>query len=122
MPRGNPDTKGQSGIQFHWAAAALFGSCPKCADPTLFEGVAVIAPKCTSCGLDFVRLSEGDGKGVILTFLIWAALVGVAMVVESAFAPPLWVHVILWVPLTFASVFYGLRAAKTAMIYKAYHS
>ena len=37
-------------------SVALRGLCPRCANKTLFAGVATFAPKCRACGLDYRRL------------------------------------------------------------------
>jgi len=43
-------------------------------------------------------------------------IVVAALVVDSAFAPPFWLHIILWVPLTVGAVVYGLRVGKAALL------
>ena len=39
-----------------------------------------------------------------------------ALTLDAVVRPPLWVHVILWVPLTAAAVVYGLRVGKGALL------
>ncbi len=116
MTTDKHQTKGQPGI----AAAALFGLCPKCAERTLFGGIAAFAPKCTSCELDYSKFNVGDGPAGFLTLIIGALIVGLALWLEVSFMPPFWVHAVLWVPLTVAAVFLGLRAAKAALLYAEY--
>ena len=101
-------------------AAALFGLCPRCGARTLFDGVAQFAPKCRACGLDFAKFNVGDGPAAFLTLIIGALVVGLAVWVEVKFAPPFWVHVVLWVPFTTTAVVWGLRAAKGALLAAEY--
>ena len=92
------------------------GLCPDCGAPTLFAGVATFADRCASCGLDFSRYNVGDGPAAFLTLIVGAAMLTLAMVVEIKLTPPMWVHVVLWFPLTFAAVIGSLRVAKAALL------
>jgi uncharacterized protein (DUF983 family) len=109
----DPDTeKGQPGI----AQAALFGLCPHCGSRTLFEGPVKFAPKCDVCELDFGKFNVGDGPAGFLTLIIGAVLVGLALWLDAAVRPPLWVHALIWVPVTIGAVLVGLRYAKGALL------
>lgn len=116
MADENHQTKGQPGI----ASAALFGLCPQCGSRTLFAGLASFAPRCRTCSLDFSSFNVGDGPAAFLTLIIGAVIVGLALWLEVAAHPPFWVHVILWVPATTASVIWGLRAGKSALLAAEY--
>jgi len=108
----NPNQKGQPPI---WRAA-LFALCPECGAPGLFEDAARFRDRCPACGLDTGRYNVGDGPAAFLTMIIGALLIVAALLLDFALNPPLWVHVILWVPLTVAAVIYGLRLAKAALL------
>jgi uncharacterized protein (DUF983 family) len=114
MPDGTSQaTKGQPSI----ASAALFGSCPRCGARTLFAGSLVqFAEKCGSCRLDLQQFNVGDGPAAFLTLIIGALITGLALWVESAFHPPFWVHIVLWIPITAGAVIWGLRAGKAALL------
>jgi uncharacterized protein (DUF983 family) len=112
MTDAEDNTKGQPGL----ASAALFGLCPRCAARTLFDGVAKFAPRCRACGLDYTRFNVGDGPAAFLTLIIGAIVAGLAIWVQTAFEPPFWVHILLWVPLTSLAVVMGLRAGKAALL------
>ncbi|WP_295639396.1 DUF983 domain-containing protein [Novosphingobium sp.] len=115
------DTEGQPGeSQQTWALAALSGSCPKCGARTLFDGVINFAPKCRACGLDFLHFNVGDGPAAFLTLIIGAVIVILALVVDSAFQPPIWVHALLWIPLTALLVVGGLRGCKAWLLISEY--
>ncbi|NJS14400.1 MAG: DUF983 domain-containing protein [Sphingopyxis sp.] len=92
--------------------AALFGLCPRCDAPTLFDGPIQFAAKCGGCGQDYSANNVGDGPAAFLTMIISAVVIALAMTLEFAVYPPFWVHVILWVPFTVAAVIGGLRMAK----------
>ena len=112
LPGEKPDQKGQPPV----ARAALFGLCPQCGAQTLFEGPAKFASHCRVCSLDFQSYNVGDGPAAFLTLIVGALIVVAALVVDSAFAPPFWLHIILWVPLTVGAVVYGLRVGKAALL------
>ena len=112
MTDAEDNTKGQPGL----ASAALFGLCPRCAARTLFDGVAKFAPRCRACGLDYTRFNVGDGPAAFLTLIIGAIVAGLAIWVQTAFEPPFWVHILLWVPLTSLAVVMGLRVGKAALL------
>ena len=120
MPDSEPEPAKNVGLQPGLVQAALFGLCPRCGARTLFDGVAQFAPKCGACGLDFARFNVGDGPAAFLTLIIGALVVGLAIWVEVSFAPPFWVHLVLWVPLTAGAVIWGLRAAKAALLAAEY--
>ena len=108
----NQPQKGQPPV---WRAA-LFGLCPECGAPTLFDGPVKFRAKCDSCGLDYGRYNVGDGPAAFLTLIIGALLIAVALTLDAVVRPPFWVHVVLWVPLTAAAVVYGLRVGKGALM------
>ena len=112
LPDDSQTAKGQPPI---WRAA-LFATCPECGAPGLFDGAIQFRDRCPSCGLDYGRYNVGDGPAAFLTLIIGALLIALALGLDSALHPPLWVHVILWVPLTIVAVIYGLRVGKAALL------
>ena len=98
------------------AKAALFGLCPQCGHKTLFAGLGQFADSCANCGLDFSSYNVGDGPAALLTMGIGTLIILLALVVDSVFHPPFWVHVIIWVPFTAALTVISLRMAKAALL------
>lgn len=96
--------------------AALGGLCPQCGARALFQGAVHFAPRCRACGLDFSSFNVGDGPAAFLTLIVGAVVTVLALVVDAVFRPPLWVHVLLWVPLTAAAVIGSLRVAKGLLL------
>ncbi len=96
--------------------AALLGRCPRCGEGRIFDGVLTIREACPVCGLDLRAHDAGDGPAVAVTLVLGAIVVGLAFWVEFTFAPPLWVHAILWPVVTFPAAIGLLRPIKAALV------
>lgn len=101
---------------------SLFGLCPKCGAPTLFRGWVSFAPNCSRCGLEIQAFNVGDGAAAFLIFFIAAIVFAGVIIVQLSYNPPWWVHVLLWVPLTFVLTLGLLRISKTALLAAEYRN
>lgn len=97
------------------------GRCPRCGEGLLFEGFLKIAPQCEFCQLDFSREDAGDGPAVFIMFIVGAILVPMALVLEIVAAPPIWLHMLLWMPLSLVLCLILLRPFKGGMFALQYH-
>ena len=98
----------------------LAGSCPRCGQGKLFDGLVKVKPRCANCGLDYSFADSGDGPAVFVILIVGFIVVGMALYVEFTFGPPFWVHVLLWVPLILALCLGLLRPLKGLMIAQQY--
>ena len=73
-------------------------------------------PACTGCGLDLSAQDAGDGPAVFVILFLGIIVVGLAAIVEARFAPPLWVHLVLWTPLILAGAIAMLRPLKAGLL------
>jgi len=96
--------------------AALACRCPRCGEGPLFTGLLTVRPACPACALDFSAEDAGDGPQVFVIFLLGMIVVGLAAVVELKFAPPIWLHLALWTPLTLGGALLLLRPLKAGLI------
>jgi uncharacterized protein (DUF983 family) len=96
--------------------AGLLGRCPRCGQGPLFEGFLTIAPRCNACGLDYGFADAGDGPAAFVILIVGFVVVGLALWTEVSYGPPLWLHFVLWVPLTIALALAALRAIKGVLI------
>jgi len=103
-------------------AAGLGGLCPRCSERTLFDGPVKFAPRCRACGLDFAAFNVGDGPAAFLILIIGAVVVGLALWLELAVSPPVWVHVLLWPIVTLALVIGSLRVGKGMLVTLEYRN
>jgi uncharacterized protein (DUF983 family) len=98
------------------ARAALGCRCPRCGEGPLFAGLLSVRPACPSCGLDFSAEDAGDGPAVFVILFLGLIVVGLAALVELKFAPPIWVHMLLWTPLILGGAILMLRPLKAGLI------
>ena len=101
--------------------AGLSCRCPRCGRGHLFKGFLTVADKCEVCGLDLSHQDSGDGPAVLVILVLGIIVVGLALLVERVFAPPLWVHMALWTPLTLGGSILLLRPVKATLIALQYH-
>lgn len=80
----------------------MAGKCPRCGQGKLFSGYLKIVDECSVCGLKFHGHDVGDGPVVPILMLVGAVIVGLALWVEFAYEPPVWVHLAIWLPLSAA--------------------
>ena len=103
-------------------AAALKGLCPRCGAPGLFSGAVAFAPQCRQCGLDFSAYNVGDGPAAFLTLILGTVIVGLAVWLQLAFDPPLWVQMLVWIPVALVLTVLALRVAKAALLGAEYRN
>lgn len=102
--------------------AAIRGHCPQCGAPALFQGAVRFAPRCRACGLSFDQFNVGDGPAAFLTLIVGAVMVAMALTLELKVHPPIWVHLLLWTPLTVLAVVGSLRVAKAMLLILEYRN
>lgn len=78
--------------------------------------MTAFASRCRACGLDYSAYNVGDGPAAFITMIVGGAILVLALLVDHNFHPPLWVHALLWFPLTIAAVIGALRVSKAALL------
>ena len=94
----------------------LRNCCPQCGEGRLFDGMLTPAKSCMNCDLDFGFIDSGDGPAVFVILIIGFLVTAMAMVLQTAFSPPIWVHMIIWTPVVVTLSIWGLRFSKGVMI------
>jgi uncharacterized protein (DUF983 family) len=103
------------------ALTGLTCRCPRCGMGKLFQGFLNLRPRCEACGLDYAFADAGDGPAVFVILLAGFVVVGAALIVEFKYAPPFWLHAVLWGPLILVTTLLPLRLMKGLMIALQYH-
>jgi uncharacterized protein (DUF983 family) len=94
----------------------LKGRCPRCGEGRLFDGFLTVGKNCTNCGLDYSYADAGDGPAVFVILIIGFIVVGLALWTEVNLNPPLWVHLVIWLPLTVILALTALRLIKGVLL------
>ncbi len=102
--------------------AGLAGRCPRCGEGRLFSGFLSVGKRCGVCRLDYSFADAGDGPAVFVILIIGFIVVGLALWMEVSYGPPLWVHFILWIPLTVVLSLVALREIKGVLIALQYRN
>ena len=104
-----------------WWQTALRCRCPRCGKGKLFAGLLTVRERCEVCGLDLREHDTGDGPASLVIFVLGAVVVGLAFWVEFRFSPPIWVHALLWPPITLVLAIALMRPLKAALVAQQFH-
>lgn len=80
------------------------------------------ADRCPVCALDISAFNVGDGPAAFLTLIIGTIVMIGAVTLTLTIAPPIWVHLLIWTPLTAIGIIGALRVSKGALISLEYRN
>ena len=101
--------------------AGLLGKCPRCGKGHMFQGFLKINPTCEVCGLDLAFADSGDGPAFFVMSIVGFVVVGLALWVEFTYAPPIWLHLVMWFALTAILSLVLVRPSKGVLVALQYH-
>lgn len=102
--------------------AGLAGRCPACGEGSLFSGYLTVASRCESCGADLSAADSGDGPAVFVMFVVGFIVVPLALLLEVGAHPPMWLHLLIWLPLATFLTLALLRPFKGVLIALQFHN
>ncbi len=82
----------------------------------MFRSLVAFAPRCRGCGLDYTQFNVGDGPAAFLTLIVGAIVAVGAVMLDLRVHPPVWVHFLVWPPVTIGLVLAFLRVAKGMLL------
>jgi uncharacterized protein (DUF983 family) len=94
----------------------FLGRCPNCGQGHMFRAFLKVADHCPTCGEDLHHHQADDAPAYFVIFAVGHIVVPLALSVELAFAPPYWVHAVLWLPLTLGLALGLLQPFKGAIV------
>jgi len=97
-------------------AAALGRKCPRCGQGKLFKNTLEIRDRCSECDLDYSQVDTGDGPAVFVIFILGFLVVLGAVMLDFAFEPPIWLHLLIWLPVTVLGSIALLAPMKAGLI------
>lgn len=96
--------------------AGLKGCCPRCGKGHMFQGFLTIRPTCEVCGLDLSFADSGDGPAFFVMSIVGIVVVALALWVEFAFSPPIWLHLVMWSALSIILSLALVRPSKGILV------
>jgi uncharacterized protein (DUF983 family) len=90
--------------------------CPACGEEPLFRKFLKVKDTCDACGEELHHHRADDMPAYIVMSIVGHIVIGLLLWVETSFAPTLWVHLALWVPLTIGLSLALLPPVKGAIV------
>jgi uncharacterized protein (DUF983 family) len=94
----------------------LIGRCPKCGRGKLFGHFLKVEPACTACLEPFHHHRADDFPAYVVIFLAGHIVLPSLFYVEVTFAPPTWVQMAIWLPVTLGLCLALLQPVKGAIV------
>ena len=96
--------------------------CPNCGEGPLFSGFLAVAERCEACGFNLKSADSGDGPAVFVILFVGFVVCFAMLFTEIAVHPPVWVHLVLWLPLAAILCVVLLRPFKAVLIALQFHN
>ncbi len=97
-------------------ARGLRCRCPNCGEGRLFRAYLKVVDRCEVCGAEMFHQRADDAPPYFVILITGHIVVPVALLVETLYSPPYWVHAALWGPLTLAIALALLQPVKGAIV------
>ncbi len=95
--------------------AGLRGRCPECLEGPLFDGFLKFGRICPSCGYDYQQNDIADGPAVFVMFAASLLVVPPALAFQILLDPPIWLTLLIFIPLIILVSLVLLRPFRGAM-------
>ena len=90
--------------------------CPNCGEGRLFSRFLKVADHCEVCGEDFTPQRADDFPAYLVIVSVGHVVVPALLAVEMAYAPPAWLQLLIWLPVTLFSALGLLQPTKGAIV------
>ena len=90
--------------------------CPNCGEGHLFGRFLKVADHCDVCGEDFTPQRADDFPAYLVIIVVGHVVVPALLAVEVAYAPPAWLQLAIWLPVTLFSALGLLQPTKGAIV------
>ena len=90
--------------------------CPACSKGRIFRAYLKVVDRCAACGEDLSHQRADDAPAYFTMLIVGHIMVGGVLALERTVAPELWIHMLLWVPLTIGLSLALLPRVKGALV------
>jgi uncharacterized protein (DUF983 family) len=101
-----------------WSAIrrGLRGRCPRCGQGKLFRAFLKVDNNCSVCGLDYTPHRADDLPAYLVIVIVGHILVPVILWIETDYAPPVWLQLSIYLPVTLIASLGLLQPVKGAVV------
>jgi len=92
------------------------GRCPRCGEGKLFRAFLKVDNRCSVCGLDFTPHRADDLPAYLVIAIVGHIVVPAALLIETDYAPPVWLQLAIYLPLTALMSLALLQPVKGAVV------
>ncbi len=107
---------GQGGLRPSMLLVAIWrgvrGRCPACGCGRLFRAFLKPVPACAACSEDWLAQASDDFPPYVVILLLGHVIAPGMITLETLAHPPLWVHLIIWMPLAVILAILLIQPAK----------
>lgn len=90
--------------------------CPQCNGSALYGRYLKTRPTCDACGAAVGEIRTDDIAPYFTIMIVGHIIVPMVLWTEQFAAPPMWVHWLIWPPMTAFGVFWFLPRVKGAVL------
>ena len=90
--------------------------CPNCGRGHLFGRFLKVVDRCEFCGEDYTPQRADDFPAYIVIIVVGHVVVPALLAVEMAYAPPAWLQLLIWLPVTLVAALSLLQPTKGAIV------
>lgn len=94
----------------------FLGRCPHCSEGRLFARFLKVAERCPNCGEELLHHRADDFPAYLVIAVVGHLVVPLALAVESTYAPPVALQLLLWLPITAVASLALLQPVKGAVV------
>jgi uncharacterized protein (DUF983 family) len=92
------------------------GRCPSCGEGRLFRAYLKVNDNCPACGEALHHHRADDFPAYIVIVIVGHIVVPLLLMVETDFAPPYWIHLMIWPALSLVLSLLLLPRVKGAVV------
>lgn len=102
-----------------WLAASARGfrlRCPDCGTGALMQSYGVVVRHCAGCGTELHHHRADDAPPYFTIMIVGHTIIPLLVLAEKLWHPELWIHFVIWLPLTFALTLWLLPRVKGSVV------
>jgi uncharacterized protein (DUF983 family) len=94
----------------------LGGRCPNCGEGHLFGRFLKVSDTCDHCGEELFHHRADDFPAYLVIVVVGHLVVPAILAIETAYAPPVWLQLAVWLPVTLLASLGLLQPTKGAIV------